>query len=130
VNSPRRAKRIPFEFVLDAIFELEPRTRPMFGCTAVYIGEKIVFVLREKGGSPDDGIWIATTVAHHESLRREFPALRSIAVLGKGVTGWQVLPADAPDFEESALRLAGFIAARDPRIGKVPNQRSRRKTPL
>ena len=42
---------------------------------------------------------------------------------GKDVTGWQVLPADAPDFEESALLACDLIAARDPRIGKVPGAR-------
>jgi hypothetical protein len=29
---------------------------------------------------------------------------RSIQVLSKPVTGWQVLPADAPDFETASLR--------------------------
>lgn len=38
------------------------------------------------------------------SLRREFPRMRSIHLFGKKVTGWQVLPVDAPDFEESAVR--------------------------
>ena len=45
-------------------------------------------------------MWLATTEEHHESLRREFPNMRSIQVLGKKVTGWQLLPVDAPDFEE------------------------------
>jgi hypothetical protein len=49
-------------------------------------------------------VWLATTEEHHQSLRREFPNMRSIQVLGKKVTGWQVLPADAKDFEEAALR--------------------------
>ena len=54
--------------------------------------------------------------------------MRSIAVLGKGVTGWQVLPVDAPDFEEAALRACECILAADPRIGKVPEaRRARRK---
>ncbi|MGA9502806.1 MAG: hypothetical protein WBV31_00120, partial [Terriglobales bacterium] len=59
----------------------------------------------------------------HESLRREFPNMRSIEVLGRDVTGWQVLPADAPDFEESALRACELVLARDARIGKVPGAR-------
>jgi hypothetical protein len=46
--------------------------------------------------------------------------MRSIQVLGKKVTGWQVLPADTPDFEEAALRACELVLARDPRIGKVP----------
>jgi hypothetical protein len=48
------------------------------------------------------------------------------------VTGWQVLPADAPDFEEGALRACELVVARDPRIGKVPKRWSGtvRKSPL
>ena len=96
----------------------------MFGCLAVYVGDKIVLVLREKAGpSPDNGVWLATTVDHHESLRRDFPNMRSIEVLGKDVTGWQVLPADAPDFEEAAMRACELVIAGDPRIGKVPKPR-------
>jgi hypothetical protein len=49
--------------------------------------------------------------------------MRSIQVLGKKVTGWQVLPADAPDSEEAAVRACELIVARDPRIGKVPGAR-------
>jgi len=122
----KRRKPIPFEFVLDALSALEPRTRPMFGCIAIYVGERIVLILRDKLGSPaDNGVWLVTTQQHHESLRREFPNMRSIQVLGKPVTGWQLLPADAPDFEHAALRACELVAARDPRIGKVPKPRRR-----
>jgi hypothetical protein len=121
----KRRKALPHEFVLDAIAPLSPATRPMFGCLAVYVEDKIVLILRDKPNqTQDNGVWLATTKEHHDSLRREFPNMRSIQVLGKKVTGWQVLPADAPDFEEAALRACDFIAARDPRIGKVPGARS------
>jgi len=115
-------KAVPHEFVLDAITSLSPETRPMFGCLAVYVKDKILFVLRDKRNetADDDGMWLATTVEHHESLRQDFPNMRSIRVLGKKVTGWQLLPADAPDFEEAALRACEFIQTGDPRIGKVP----------
>ena len=119
-ESPSR-KTQPHAFVLDALAPLAFRTRPMFGCIAVYVGEKIVFALRDKPGAPaDNGVWLATTIEHHDSLRNEFPNMRSIQVLGKDVTGWQLLPADAPDFEESALHACELIAQHDPRIGKVP----------
>src|SRR5437660_8888477 len=105
---PRKA--VPYEFVLDAIALLSPWTHPMFGCLAVYIGDKIVLALRDKGdASADNGVWLATTREHHESLRREFPSMRSIQMLGREVTGWQVLPADAPDFAEAALRAGELI---------------------
>ncbi len=130
VVAPKQRKRIPHEFVLQEIAALLPETRPMFGCLAVYVGDKIVFVLRDKPDkSSDNGMWLATTKEHHESLRREFPNMRSIQVLGKDVTGWQTLPADAPDFEEAALRACELIVAGDPRIGKIPKRRaSARKT--
>ena len=50
--------------------------------------------------------------------------MRSIQVLGKRVTGWQVLPVDAPDFESAALRACGLVLAGDPRIGKIPGART------
>jgi len=120
----RPRKVIPHEFVLEAVAAVSPWTRPMFGCLAVYVEDKIVLILRDKRDKTvDNGVWLATTEEHHESLRREFPNMRSIQVLGKKVTGWQVLPADAPDFEEAALHACELIVARDPRIGKVPGAR-------
>ncbi|HJS99176.1 MAG TPA: hypothetical protein VJ756_08800 [Terriglobales bacterium] len=122
----KQRKKVPHEFVLDALAPLSPRTNPMFGCLAVYVGEKIVVILRDKSSKTDDnGVWLATTEEHHANLRREFPNMRSIGVLGKKVTGWQILPADAPDFEEAALHACELILGGDPRIGKVPGARRR-----
>ncbi len=119
-----RVKHIPHEFVLDAISALSPRTRPMFGCFAVYVEDKIVLILRDKPGvAADNGVWLATTAEHHDSLRSAFPRMRSIRVFGKEVTGWQVLPSDEADFEEAALRACELILQGDPRIGKVPKPR-------
>lgn len=127
--SVKRRRSTPHQFVLDALSALSPETRPMFGCVAVYVGDKIMFALRDQQEHPaDNGVWLATTKEHHDSLRREFPNMRSIGVLGKNVTGWQILPADAPDFEGAALRACQIIIAKDPRIGKVP-ARPRVKSP-
>ena len=127
ILAARRDKAVPHEFVLDEIARLAPVTRPMFGCLAVYVEDKIVLILRDKPKSrPDNGVWLATTTEHHESLRREFPRMRSIRVFGKEPTQWQVLPADDPDFEGAAIRACRLILARDPRIGKVPKRRDRR----
>jgi hypothetical protein len=120
---PRKA--VPHEFVLEALTAVSPRTNPMFGCLAVYVGDKIVLVLRDKPG-PDNGVWLATTMEHHASLRREFPSMRSIRLFGTKESAWQVLPVDAPDFEEAALRACELIVARDPRIGKVPKKGKRK----
>jgi hypothetical protein len=122
---PRR--KTPHEFVLDALGPIAPDTKSMFGCLAVYVKEKIVLVLRDRRDhTADNGVWLATTEDHHASLRREFPSLRSIQLLGKNVTSWQVLPADADDFEEAALHACELVLKRDPRIGKVPTPRPSR----
>ncbi len=122
-SKPR--KLIPQAFVLEALAPLAPETRSMFGCLAVYVEGKIVLALRDKGTeTADNGVWLATSEEHHESLRGEFPNLRSIQVFGKEVTSWQVLAADTPDFEEAALRACELITARDPRLGKVPKRRA------
>jgi hypothetical protein len=97
----------------------------MFGCLAIYVKDKIVLILRDKPtNTADNGVWLATTQEHHQSLRHEFPNMRSIQVLGKPVTGWQVLPVDAPDFESTALRACELVLAGDPRIGKIPGART------
>jgi len=122
LSKPR--KQIPHQFVLDALAPLSPMTRPMFGCLAIYVGEKIVLILREKPTYPaDNGVWLCTTEEHHESLRSEFPHMRSVGLLGKKITAWQVLPSDAADFEETALRACDLVLTRDPRVGKVPGSR-------
>jgi hypothetical protein len=47
----KKKKKIPFEFVLDELEDLEPRTRPMFGCTAVYVEGALVFSRSRREGS-------------------------------------------------------------------------------
>jgi len=119
---------IPFDFVLEQLFSLEPRVRPMFGCQAIYVGEKIMLILRNKPGEHEDdnGIWISTKAEHHATLKKIFPSMRSIHVLGNGETNWQNLPAEADDFEESAFKVCDLILKNDPRIGNVPKARKPR----
>jgi hypothetical protein len=120
-------KAIPFDFVLHELEGLAPTTKPMFGCTAVYVRDQIVFVLRDRPSSPgDNGVWVATTSEHHASLRGEFESLRSIGVLGPGETGWQCLPATSASFEDDVLRACALVRAGDRRIGKVPARRTPR----
>ena len=121
---PSKKRAVPHVFVLEALASVSPRTRLMFGCLAVYVDGKIMLALREKPSQPaDNGVWLATTQEHHESLRRDFPSMRAIRAFGKPITGWQVLPTDASDFEEAALHACELILRRDPRIGKVPKPR-------
>lgn len=126
----KQKKPIPFEFILEELASLEPWTRPMFGCTAVYVGDKIVLILRDKTGKdPDNGVWIATTTDHHASLKQDLPIMRSIKIFADGgPTGWQNLPSSSPDFEENALKVCQLIREDDERVGKVPKRKSKRSS--
>ena len=118
-------KQIPFPFVLENLFSLDPVVKQMFGSHSVYVNDKIVLVLRDKNDY-DSGIWIATSKEHHESLKKEFPQMHSITIWGAGVTGWQVLSKDDDGFEESVNRVCDLILKGDERIGKVPKVKKKK----
>jgi len=113
-------KPIAFEFVLEELAVADPVVRAMFGCHAVYVRDKLVLMLRDKPGYRDDnGVWIATTVEHHASLKKDFPCMRTITVFGSNETAWQNLPVDHDDFEEAVLKACKLIIKGDPRIGRI-----------
>ncbi len=100
----------------------------MFGCYAIYAGEKIMLVLRDrKDHSEANGIWIATSKEHHQSLKDDFPSLHSVMILseGKSETSWQMISKDADDFESSAIKACEFILQNDRRIGRIPKARKK-----
>lgn len=96
----------------------------MFGCTAVYVDERIVFVLRKKG-SPDDGVWVAYEPAHEPEVLELLPALQPITLFGAS-HGWRKLAATSASFEEDVLRACALVRAGDERLGKVPQSRKPR----
>jgi hypothetical protein len=138
MRTPARQKSGPkFPFVLeelqDSILAPRLRTRAMFGSHAVYVDERIIFILRQKDDPKtlrDNGVWVATQPAHNESLLRDFPALGPIELFAKrgrtGFTGWLNLPDTDDTFEEAVLSLCRLVIAGDPRIGKIPKSRSPR----
>ena len=132
-------KKPPFAFVLEELensrLASRVHTKPMFGCLAVYIGEKIVLILRKKQDPKtlrDDGIWFATLPEHNESLMEDFPILRRIEMfqaMGQKVfTGWLNLPEHEEYFEETALAICRRVIEADARIGKIPSSRSQTST--
>ncbi len=124
-------KKVPFEFVFDYLLPLEPVVKPMFGCFALYKGEQIVLILRERADHPEaNGVWLATSGEHHESLKKEFPSLRSVSIFTDGTaeTAWQMLPSSAPDFEASVIKACEMVRRGDKRIGKIPKSRKRKKS--
>jgi hypothetical protein len=99
----------------------------MFGCFAVYHGSKLVLILRDrKDHAHDNGVWLATTHQYHESLKKAFPSMRPIRLLGENTSAWQNLPVTAEDFEESVMLACEMILKNDPRIGKTPQSKKKK----
>ena len=132
-----KRKSPPYPFVLEALAPLEPEVRPMFSGYAVYIGDKIVLMLRDSPKIPEDnGLWLVfaeqTEAAlaltnKPKSLRKKLPSLRTIGILGGVIKHWLLIPSDSPSFESDALQACELILTHDPRIGRIPESRKSRK---
>jgi TfoX/Sxy family transcriptional regulator of competence genes len=44
----KKKPSIPFEFVLEQLYSVNVEIRPMFGCFAIYVHNKIVLMLKEE----------------------------------------------------------------------------------
>lgn len=95
--------------------------RTMFGAKAVYLHGRMMlcFCAAEE---PWRGVLVCTDRDRHAALIADFPALAPHAVLPK----WLYLSESHDDFERVATRLVHLARARDPRLGIVPQTRSRR----
>ena len=99
----------------------------MFSGYGVYLGDRIVFMLRDHAKSPkDNGVWLVLSESVNPAdaaLRREFPSLRPIELLSGKISHWLVIPSDSPTFEEEALHACDRLLRHDPRFGRVPKSR-------
>lgn len=127
---PRAAKpkqNPPHAFVMEALAPLNPEVRRMFSGFAVYRGDCIVCMLREAAKSPEDnGVWLVLSESADPAdpgLRREFPSIRSIGLLGGKIRHWLLIPSDGPDFETEALNACDLLLHHDPRLGRIPQSR-------
>ncbi len=120
-------KAIPFNFVLDLLFEVNPVTKAMFGSVGVYSGEKIVMILQKKEKDPEaNGVWVVTSPQHHESLKKLLPSLRDFNIFRINVSSWQLIPEDSKTFEEEVTALCELIKRRDDRIGRIPKGKKKK----
>lgn len=113
--------------MLEALEPLRPEVRRMFSGFAVYAGDLLVCMLRDSPKGPrDNGIWLVLAEGidpGDKRLRREFPSLRKIDLLGGVIGHWLLVPADGPNFEGEAERFCELLLRRDPRLGRVPKSR-------
>jgi hypothetical protein len=121
----KKKKAIPFEFVIENLFSANPMVKPMFGAYGVYIENKIVLILRDKDDD-DSGVWLATGVEHHDSLKKEFPKMRSIKIFETNLSSWQVLHKDDEDFETKVNLACELILKGDTRIGRIPKPKKKK----
>jgi len=119
--------KAPHAFVLDALMPLTPEVRRMFSGFAVYLGDRIVCMLLDNPKSPrDNGIWLVLSECvdpGDPALKREFPSLRRIELLGNKIGHWLVIPSDSPGFEAEALHACDLLLHHDPRLGRIPKSR-------
>jgi len=114
-------KIIPFDFVFDY---LPPNviSKSMFGMQYIYLNKKIMIILRKaKKNVGMNGIWVATSGEHHQSLEKEIPAMTGF-VLDNGEmhdSNWRLIREDHDDFETAAIKVCELISHGDPRIGKL-----------
>ena len=117
----------PHSFVLEAIAPLDPEVRRMFSGFAVYVGDRIVFMLRDHVKSPEDnGVWLVLSDATDPTdpqLFREFPSLRPIVMIGNKIGHWLLIPSDGEDFEAEALHACDLLLRHDARVGRIPQSR-------
>ena len=96
----------------------------MFGCRAVYVGEKIVLVFCNRPQLKKDlGIWVCIPSEHCASMKRDYPVLRGVSFFEDPNAAWQCLPEGSAEFESLALEFCALIRKGDPRIGRVPQSK-------
>jgi hypothetical protein len=123
----KRSQEPPHAFVVEALAPLNPEVRRMFSGFAVYLGDRIVCMLRDHQKSPqDNGVWLVlsdgTNPADSE-LRSEFPSIRTIDLLGNKIRHWLLIPSDSAAFETEALHACDLLLKHDPRLGRIPESR-------
>lgn len=115
---------VAYEFVLELLAGLPISTRAMFGSTAVYVGEQVVFILRQRGDG-DDGVWLAFEPGREEEVQRALPRLARIDAL-PNVRNWRKLAASEPSFEDDVQEACALVRAGG-LLGKTPDRQKAKK---
>jgi hypothetical protein len=109
----------PFDFVFDYL-PTGIIVKKMFGMHYIYLGKRIMVILRRQDKQPElNGIWVATSKEHHESLKNHIHELGPFFINNDERHGsWLFLKDDAEDFEGAAIKVCELISHGDARIGK------------
>ncbi len=122
-------KSPPYDFILEELGNIVTGIKPMFGAYGIYRDDQILMILRKKEKFDNDtGMWLGVVNGEYDSIRKTIPELRDLEMFGPGPTQWQVLGEDLDNFEEVALQICALIKKKDPRIGRTPKTRLKKKT--
>jgi hypothetical protein len=114
------ATGLPYDFIFEHLPEDRVSIKRMFGHHCLYFDGLMVMFMIAKDGNPDNGICIATSKPHIESLAKDIKSLRYLESYGPDATDWRLIPADSDQFEIDTEKVCHLILARDPRIGREP----------
>jgi hypothetical protein len=102
----------------------------MFSGFAVYLGEKIALMLRDSPKQPEDnGVWLVfseTANLTDPEIRKDFPSIRLIKLLGGKIAHWRLIPVDSATFESEAVHACELLLKHDLRFGRIPQSRQTR----
>ena len=109
----------PFDFVFDYL-PSNITVKKMFGMHYIYLGKRIMLILRKRDNEPElNGIWVATGKEHHESLKNNVPELGAFFIDNNERHGnWLFLRDDEDDFEGAAIKICEMIARGNTSIGR------------
>ncbi len=120
----KKKVEIPYDFMINELFELEPEIKRMFGAFSIYFGDKIYFALRKsEKNKADNGIWIGTELKYHQKLKQLFSSIRNFKEIR--IKKWLVLPEDSDDFEEVGMKLCEMVKEGHPAIGVLPKKKKK-----
>lgn len=98
---------------------MRPIVKQMFGFTYVFLGDRLMLLLRNrKNQSRFNGVWLATAEEHFASLQKEFPISPSW-LISFAKKQWLLIPIDAEEFEEYSLKACELILRGDVRLGRL-----------
>ena len=72
-------------------------------------------------------MWLALPDHSIKEMKNIITELRDLEMFGTSPTAWQVIGEDISNFEEVCLQICEMIRKRDPRIGRTPKTKLKKK---
>ncbi len=111
---------LPYDFILKDLYPLRPTIKKMLGCYALMEGKKLLMLLRDREERPEfNGVFIATSPAHFETLQQEIHTSRMTFDLDGDENSWIFISEDLDSFKEKVKKACEMIKKGDERIGKL-----------